>query len=783
MAGILGGGSQPSSTLKRVTSFSVQSSMYGSVMPIGWGRARLGINIIWFNGFHAVKNQQTNGKGGAGDAGASYSYYMHLMLGIADTEIGPIRDVVTLYRDQDTFTDFLNAGFNGCQHGWPGQNVWTFLAETYPDEALGYDTTAFLYGSEYQLNDGGGLQNHSVEVDFNEYVEGFLDANPASITYQFLRHCVPQWNAEFIGDLTAYKTACLAQGLLLSPCLDSQQQASAFIDELMTATNSNCWVRGDGTLQVKSYADEEVTGNGETYTPDMTPVFDLTNDDFIVDDPADDPIKIDTENLDDVYNIQPVSFKDRDHQYNDNTVKAWDQASIDEFEKRRADPESLPCIKDKDIARLSAQLILQRKAHFRRPFVFKLPWCFDRLEEMDVGTISNPSQGINNVMVRIRQIDEDEDAGALTVYVDEALLGTGTAKRYQVQDALGGGIDRGGDGEGGLGGGGSGGDSNQIVFNAPLSLTNGELQVWAAIAGTKNNWGGSDIWISLDGSSYEFVGKQQDKSTFGYVMADVPSASTSTLDVDLSDSGGELLSATPTAFSSNASLCWINGELIAYRDAALIGTHQYRLTGLRRGLYRTQTTNHLEGTPFVLLDDTIFKRGYQSGQLGQSVFVKTPSFNWHGRNTQTLADIEPSSVALARSGNTLESVAAFLAEPYVEQTDAVLGTTAFWRLGIQFSIGEPHESGLQPRFEYQPPSAVGTNVWKDASPPFGQFTNTTLLISETGGYLVRVRLESPDGEACGPWEYGTVTIPAAGDVLTLGDGTPVTSGGILTTVS
>ncbi len=775
MAGLLGGGGSQNSVVKRISSFQVQSSAYGNVIPMGWGRGRIAINLLWLDGFHSVKHKQEFGKGGGGGAD-SYSYYADIILGICDTTTGPIRSIVALYRDQDVFGDYKKAGFAGFAKGDPGQAYWSYL-DNYDEEVrLGYDTIGYLFASNYKISDSATLQNHSVEVDF--WVTSLLgsvhDANPGDrsndgIISSFLKTAIPQFDPATIGDLHPYGTYCQAAGLFLSPVLDSPQQASAFIDEIMKASNSQCWMRGDGTFQVTPLGDQEITGNNVTYTPDMTPVYDLTDDDFIVDDPADDPIRIETENLDDLWNVRAVTFKDRAHQYDDNTVTANDQAAIDEFGERKADPDSLPCIKDIAVARKIAQLLVQQSANYRRPFVFKLPWCFDRLEEMDLVTVSNSSQSLNKVLCRIRQIDEDED-GTFTIYADEVLIGTGTAADYDAQGANGGGIDHGAEADGG-------GEQNNILFNAPMALTNDELQIWGAVAGTSPEFGGVEFWIGLDGETYDYVGRSEAKATFGYVTAAIASSAdfdaVSILEVDLSASGGTLVSATAALYQAAARLCWLNGELIAYRDAELIGPNKYRLTGLRRGLYDTQPANHLVGAPFVLLNDQIYKYTYQEEQVGKTAHIKLPTFhNVAVNNVQDLSDVPDNQIVLMPQERLLESVAS-LAATAVVAANMVTGAL-FWRLALRIECNEPQKKNLRARFEYQGPDAV---AWQDCSPPPDQYTQDSILLSESGLFNVRARFETADGKV-GPWTYTTVTVPAPGDLLTTDGGlTPVTIDG------
>lgn len=651
------GGGGSTDRQQQYLSLQIQSSDYGDPIPLGWGRARVAINLIWFDGFKSVevKKSESGGKGGS-ETSISYNYFADLELGICDTANGPIRGVNQIFRDKSVFSNgatsaVAQAGFAGVALGASGQAAWTWL-DNYPDAKLGYDTTAYLYASQYQLNSDAGLQNHTVEVDFAMQVgNGIVDANPGDyngqkgIVSDFLTGCIPQWNVAYIGDLSGYGIYCLAAGLLLSPCLDSQVQASSFLDELMLASNSECWVRGDGTLQVTPLADATVSGNGATYTPDLTPIYDLTSDDFIVTDPGDDPLQIDTENLDDLYNVVQVSFQNREHQYNDETVTGFDQASVDEFGQRKQDPTEIDSIKDPTVARLVAQLLVQKTANFARPFVFNLPWWADRLEETDLITVSNESQGIYRVLCRIEEIDEDQDTGMFTIHATEVLIGTANAPVYPAQSANGVVTDFEAD---------PGDVSAPVMFIPPTMITNDALEVWCAVSSTNANWGGAYTWVSLDGTNYSNVGPVTAAARYGFTtkaLASRPDPDTKdTLQVDLSTSDGVLTNATAADYNAFATLCWLGGELVAYENAALTSAGFYNLTNLRRGGYGTSVAQHPIGTPFVRLDNAVFKYTFLSAQIGQTIYVKFTSFNVFGKQVQALSDVTEYTLVLEQPG-------------------------------------------------------------------------------------------------------------------------------------
>src|SRR5207237_1755541 len=75
------------------------------------------------------------------------------------------------------------------------------------------------------------------------------------------------------------------------------------------------------------------------------------------------------------------------------------------------------------------------------------------------------------------------------------------------------------------------------------------LEIWVALSGGAN-WGGAQVWISSDGSSYALAGTVNSLAVQGVLTADLPPHSspdaTNTLSVDLTESYGQLASVSST---------------------------------------------------------------------------------------------------------------------------------------------------------------------------------------------------------------------------------------------
>lgn len=649
----MGGSSTTISTsATRINALQVQSSASGK--PIAWlaGRNRISPNLIYYSDFEALAHTTKKKSGGKGGGGATqkdttYTYYAALILAIGR---GPMGAIHRIFRDKEVFAEAVidgvtqsalaQAGFSFAQ-GARDQLVWGFLQTNHPAEAIAYSDTAYVYSSRYLLNDSAGVQNHTFEVDGPYQVPGLPDANPGDFLPGLLLDPLDGigFNPAWIADLSNYRTYCLAENLLLSPVLDEQSPASEAIARWLQLTNSEL-VWSAGQLKVIPYGDQAATGNGVSWFPDIAPVADLTDDDFLTEE-GEPPVSLKIKSQADSYNEVSLEILDRAHEYNTDVVRGTDQAAIEQFGSRPMETIKAYEICDVAIGAHAAQLLVQRKLYVRNEYQFSLGWQHVLLEPMDLVTITEPGLKLQQRLVRLISVEEDEE-GKLAVVAEDALLGVGSAPNYPVQSK-------------------SGFQSNQnvapgpvlapIMFNPPESLLlAGELQVWGAVAGASPSWGGCEIWISADGDSYWMAETIYGRARMGRLSATLPAGSdpdtVNSLSVQLAATD-ELTAVTTAEADSGATLCWVDGELLSYRDATLTGVGAYQLGYLRRGRLSSPVASHPPGAPFVRLDDAVWKYSYARDQIGRTVWVKFRSFNVYGRALEDLASVTAYSVTLS----------------------------------------------------------------------------------------------------------------------------------------
>ena len=622
-----------SNSEQRILSLQVQQSSQGLTLPVVYGRARVAGNLIWYGDFTTIETKTTTRQGGKGGGGVkqediSYAYEAAVMMALCE---GEIKGIGRIWRDKEKFESLSQLRLNLAKGG-DEQPTWTHLQQPkHQAQAINYSGTAYIYSPNYELTKSAQIYQHNFEVIGKMgYSSSIPDANPSEIIRDMLTNqnygC--GFPAENLGDTSVYGVYCRAAGIFLSPVYSEQTEAQQNISELLEQTNSAA-VFSQGRLKIVPYGDVKLSGNGAAYVPNLTPVYDLTDDDFIVSG-AEDPLKVERKTNADAYNQIQVEYLDRANDYNIAVAEVKDQANIEQYGLRPKDAVKMHGICDAKVANHVAQLLLQRALYVRNEYEFKLGWKYCLLEPMDLVTLTDEGLGLDKTPVRIIEIEEDEE-GVLTVKAEDFPMGAATATAYPTQPSLGYSADY----------NKSPGNAHApVVFEAPLQLTGGEPQIWLATAGG-DMWGGAEVWISTDGDSYTRIGATNKKARFGSLSAPLASGAVfdraNTLSVEIS--AGQMTGGTEQDSRDLLTLCYVDGEFLAYETAELKGVGRYTLGNLTRGAYGSTIDRHNAGGQFVRIDEAMFKYAVPANWVGRTVWVKLVSFNVFGSGVQELAEV------------------------------------------------------------------------------------------------------------------------------------------------
>ncbi|ENV34570.1 hypothetical protein L289_2604 [Acinetobacter gerneri DSM 14967 = CIP 107464 = MTCC 9824] len=721
MGGIFGS-TTISTSDKRINSMRIQQSAYGLTQPLVYGKNRVAANMFWYGDFKATAHTTTTKSGGKGGKtktkNTTYTYSASLMLGLCETKI---RDIGNIWRDKEQIVPKTEGGvqlkpidqlgfelFDGDQNP-----VWGYLASMHPDQAVHYPFLGYIACANYDLGGSASLSNHNFEVISDiTFSDTIHDANPADVIEDFITN--PRYGAApslNMADLSEFRTYCAATNLLISPALTEQRAAHEIINEIVEVVNCAIVPSPDG-LKIRSYGDTAVSGNGVTFTPDLTPAYHLTDDDFIGDD---QPVRVKRSRDTDAFNHCQIEYVNRFNQYNTETVEAKDQANIEMFGLRTQDPVKYDFFCEPKIARHAVQLLLQRKLYVRNEYEFDLGWKYCRLEPMDIVTLTDESLGLDRFPVRITRIEEDQD-GLLTVTAEELALGSRSAVEYDLQAS-----------NGYQGGNEEPGNVNApVIFEPPLELTDGKNQIWVAASGGIN-WGGCNVWASIDNTTYEMIGTIYGSARYGTLVSAIDADDTS-MQVQLNTSS-QIFGGTLEDAEVDATLCKVGDEYINYVDATLDGSGRYTLSGMLRGRF-DDASSHNAGESFVRIDRAIFEYDFNPNMIGKEVYLKFTSFNGLEQKEETLDEVTAYSYTInggrpaGVKGLSLQS--AFEGMSFKVQWQSAAGATGYvvqiWSNGVllrtvettntdySYSMDEAKIDGIQRAYTVRVTSKNGSII-------------------------------------------------------------------------
>ena len=640
MSGIFGGRPKVQQP-QAAAAITIQQSAYGTPVYLLYGTNRVYGNLIWYGAFTSTQISTGGGKGGivggGGKGGGSgqYEYTASFAIGLCEGPITAIGDVYV--SKQVTNLATLNGVlFNGTQ----GQAEWGYLTSSFPDQARGYTELAYLGFPNFSLGTSSETPQFSFETSGLSIIgSGNQDCSPDQFLIDFLtRAGLP---AAYIDTFTNLKNYCAAMGFFISPLLDQQRTAIDWLNEIMATLNSE-FVWSNGVLTVVPYADSAVSGNGVTFSPNLNPVYSLDDDDFIRDGDV-DPVHYPRTGASDVYNQVPIEYVNRSDQYNVESYQAFDDALVDQYGFRTAPTLRAHHVTDPYIAQQMAQLWMNRQIYTRVKPTFKLPWNYILPDPMDLLEIPT-EDGQDTLLVRIVQIEEDEKTGMLDFTCEEMPGAIAGALQFPQMQAT-----------------RSTPDYNQspgninppIIFETPLAYNQqASVEVVIGASGSNPLWGGCQVWISTDDTTFNYLTEFNGKSRMGVLTSALSSYTpppngtnidtSSILAIDMTESGGLLNNAATEADAVNLNTtCYVDGELIAYGQDSLIGQNAYDLTYLNRGCYGSTIGAHASGSQFLRLDAGVVTWDVDQSYVGTTIYLKFLSFNVWGGAIQSLDEVSP----------------------------------------------------------------------------------------------------------------------------------------------
>ena len=614
-----GGGGNIHTEEQRALSLRVNQSAYGGAKTRVWGKFRVAGNLLDYMDFKSIPHTTTQSSGGKGGGGVtssntSYTYTAGVITGLCT---GTIAGVGKIWQDKKV-SDLTKLGFS-LKTGALRQAVWSHLTAKHADRAVNYSGIAYVANNAFDLGSTPSQPNLSFEVFGERIIAGGDDAAAADIIYDIVADPLEGVGlaADVLADTADYALWCAEMGLSLSVGAVSQTPARDLIAQLLKATMAEA-VWSAGKIKIIPYGDEPVGA----WTPNNTPAYDLGESDFL-----EAPRHKRTQPADAINRVT-LNYTSRAKDYNTVTVSRDDMTAVTQYGPR---PETLdlPCITRDEVATIVCEFWLNRGLYIRNQWEFVVDERFCLVEAMDLLTLTFGPQHLDHVAVRV--VDTTDDgAGRITMLVEEWPFGLLKATAIPTQ-AISGYIP-----EHSIA---PGATNAPVIFEAPNYLTAPGLEIWIGASGGAQ-WGGANVWASDDGMSYQQIGTITNPARHGVLTSALAAGgdpdTTHTLYLDMSASGGQLLSGTQADADNGNTLCWVDGEIVGYQTATLTSPDHYSLTYLRRGQQGTVSAGHATGAQFVRLDDAVFKYRVPRERIGNPVWIKLQSFNQYGNSPEPL---------------------------------------------------------------------------------------------------------------------------------------------------
>ena len=695
-------------------SLRYNTSQYGSVVPVLWGTQRVSVNLIDMFGF--VASGGSNGKGGkgigssGGKKGGSAQYSVDVDFALCT---GPVTFTGAAAGDNGQNWVWANGGVAGGL-GAVGLNGYTGAAGQSPDPTFaatdpnqpvpGYSLTAHVTGTPMQLGSTPALPSIQFQLGGRRVGTAGTsfpdDARPDYVVADLLAD--PNVGAGFpatnIADLSQYGAFCQASGLAISLLCRRQDTAARWLKQIAELTVAGVFFSGT-QLKVVPYRAASFTGYGASYAPDLTPLYTLTDDDFLnweddgLEGPTNtrggarrDPIEITRKDPAEQWNWLSLEYQPSSYAYDSELISGFDQGAIDQYGLRLKPSTPAHMFTNATSAGSSVQLLLQREQYNLNQYKFRLGIAKCLIEPMDILAVSESISGLSGALVRVIAVEED-DKSTYVVTAEDLFNIPALPWSYTT----------------GTGGNGLGinplsapGSTNPpVLFEPPVPLTNGQNEIWIVASGGAQ-WGGCEVWLSLDGTTYGQYGVIYAGGRQGVLSASFPTGSdpdtTDTLAVDLTESRGSLTAGTQADADAFVTLCWCDGELIAFSAATLTAQYQYDLgTYIRRGVYGTTIAAHAKGAQFARLDNAVFKLAFPPNLApGQTFYVKLPAFNLFGLEAEELSAVTAFTYTTNGAGaSKLDIAGSYVGQPPAgaDLQDYTFAATATFPTGFAGSVG------------------------------------------------------------------------------------------------
>lgn len=619
----------------KIEAFQATVCEFGLAVPALYGRCKTAPNLINYQDFTAKEKKETKHNGKAKNTTTTYLYsaYIELALGT------PIESVLGIWVGEDKYNSL--AALNSAGSDVAGQplslnlgndsNPTVYMSEKHADIAVGYSDLSYLYGYVFLGEDSASCPSYQVEVQgaLGSTGDG-VDANPAYIIRDILSKL---GLANYIDEtsFSNYALYCKEADMLVSTPsgkFNEQRKAQEICKELLNLTNTYMYWNSDRFVFVPR--ESEAQGG---WQPNQNIVYDLDADDLALNNGG--IVEFKRKPSSEIYNYVTVKFTNRNNDYETESVSFQNVDDIREHGAKSVEIEAL-WLHTKERAIKFARAYARKCQTEINQYTLKLDWAFCRLTAGDLIRVTDETLGLQQQVMMVSEVAEDAN-GLLTVTAIQRENIAGAQPVYTIAD-----------------------DYNKLYFNiapsdtvepvfitppAEMITSSSGLELWIALRGTDDRWGGCQVLVSDKDSDYTFNGLQDVNAVMGYPRSTITD---STKNITVQFYNYNVVSIPTDEADENTNflnrLLWVDGEIISYDRAVLTDTrNRYTLYGIdnHRGMLGTTKANHVYGTSVnvVVLDSNLYAMPLPAQHDNKKLYFKFPAFNVFQKNVQDVNEL------------------------------------------------------------------------------------------------------------------------------------------------
>lgn len=746
MSGLFKGQSMTTKA-EQLTSFQSTVCSFGQPLGYAIGTARItSPNLMNHQDFKATEHRESVKTGKkSSSTSITYTYNVYLELALCSHKIDGVLRIWVGDTEYENLTKLnssdTNEGAKLSINLGDNSNPTAYMLSKHPDIAVGYENMAYAYGYVY-LGDGASMPSYNFEVrGILANTGDGIDANPADVILFFLKEIGITEDMVDTASFNNYRRYCKEFDLLVSTPADkfnSQRKCQEYVKELLDITNAYMFCSGKtGKFKIIPRDDRQ----RGSWRPNTTIAYNLTADDMAVqtDGACVSYVRKDSS---EIYNRFGVTFTNRlENNYEQETIYWCDEKDILLHGARTASDLDATWLHTKERAVKVAEMRGRINKTENIQYTFKLPWNY-LLEPADLITLTDEVVGLDHQLCMVQSIQEDAN-GIMTVVAlrREAVADEVSydVPRMIYNTAFNNNVD-------------GGSIEAPLMITPPSALmSSNSLELWIAVHGQSQFWGGCDIYGSVDDKTYTYYARNLHNSIYGKILTSM-TVTTDFVDVHFTNHDIVMIEMGDEEDETDYGTrdIWINGEVLSYKYAELIDGKQYgatvenninyyRLHGLVRGKYETKISAHVVNDGVAVIDGSLISIPLTENFLGQELYFKFLSFNILQKNIQALNDVNYYNHRVILYD--IPNVANVVATPHVDYIEEI----------YDYETGETHTviksrninvSWIPPDYDnyngakvfYKKSGAIG---WKSA----GVSQNNSMEIKNVGGagtYIVAV---------------------------------------------